>query len=104
MPLFQNSVLKKYLASQDQAQIQRAFENYAAYFFNPVIRENIRNAKEEQFQQGYLKKLKDTKVKLSLSEEAEWMAYFKEQKEKAFTLQTEINRLIREIDKLVYEL
>ena len=43
-------------------------------------------------------------VKLSLSQEAEWMQYFNEQKEKAQTSKNEINKTDKEIDKLVYEL
>ncbi|MCS4434198.1 BREX-1 system adenine-specific DNA-methyltransferase PglX [Aquiflexum gelatinilyticum] len=53
---------------------------------------------------GFLGELAKAKVKLSLSEEAEWMAYFHEQKAKAQSLQSDINRLDREIDALVYEL
>jgi hypothetical protein len=52
----------------------------------------------------YLKELKRVKVKLSLSEEAEWMDYFKEQKEKVQILKTEIDKIIKEIDQMVYEL
>lgn len=53
---------------------------------------------------GFLGELSKAKVKLSLSEEAEWMAYFTEQKAKALALQADITRLDREIDALVYEL
>ena len=53
---------------------------------------------------AFLGELTKAKVKMSLSEEAEWMAYFKEQKEKALALQSDITRLDREIDQLVYEL
>jgi hypothetical protein len=53
---------------------------------------------------GFLGELKKAKVQLSLSEESDWMAYFNEQKQKAGTLQSEINRIDAEIDKLVYEL
>jgi hypothetical protein len=53
---------------------------------------------------GFLGELTKAKVKMSLSEEAEWMAYFKEQKQKALALQSDITRLDREIDQLVYEL
>ncbi|WP_373493983.1 hypothetical protein [Aquiflexum sp.] len=57
MPLFQSSVLKKYLASQDSAAVSAAYALYAAYFHNPHIRANIRLAKEEQFQEGFLREL-----------------------------------------------
>lgn len=53
---------------------------------------------------GFLGELSKAKVKLSLAEEAEWMAYFNEQKAKAQALQADIDRLDREIDVLVYEL
>jgi hypothetical protein len=53
---------------------------------------------------GFLGELSKAKVKLSLSEEAEWMTYFNEQKAKALALQADITRLDREIDALVYEL
>lgn len=57
MPLFQNSVLKKYLAHLDPVAVQSGYAAYTAYFHHPQIRENIRNAKEEQFQEGFLREL-----------------------------------------------
>ena len=44
------------------------------------------------------------KVKLSLSEESEWMQYFNEQKQKANDLQSQITQTDREIDRMVYDL
>lgn len=44
------------------------------------------------------------KQRISLSEEAELMGYFNEQKAKALALQADITRLDRDIDALVYEL
>ncbi|UAM99224.1 Eco57I restriction-modification methylase domain-containing protein [Polaribacter litorisediminis] len=52
----------------------------------------------------FLKELKKQKVQLSLSEEAEWMQYFNEQKEKAQTLKATINKTDNEIDQMVYQL
>lgn len=52
----------------------------------------------------FLGELKKAKVQLSLPEEAEWMSYFNAQKEKANTLQAEINRIDAAIDQIVYEL
>src|SRR5690554_2719979 len=57
MPLYQSSVLNKYLAAQDADQVSAAYQKYAAYFLNKEIQENIRNAKEEQFQQKFLMEL-----------------------------------------------
>jgi type I restriction-modification system DNA methylase subunit len=57
MPLFQNSVLKKYLSAQDPAPMRAAFGAYLNYFHNPIIQQNIRASKEEQFQEGFLREL-----------------------------------------------
>lgn len=57
MPLFQNSVVNKYLKSQDHLQLAEKWEVYKSHFLNPVIQENIRNSKEEQYQEGFLRDL-----------------------------------------------
>ena len=54
MGLFQQSVLKKYLKEADQAVMKPAFEKFARYFHNPVIQQNIRDCKEEEYQDGFL--------------------------------------------------
>ncbi len=57
MSLFQPSVLKKYLQQQDTATVQKAYKKYTKYFHNTTIQANIRNSKEEQFQEGFLREL-----------------------------------------------
>jgi type I restriction-modification system DNA methylase subunit len=57
MSLFQPSVLKKYLSQQDTLVVQKAYKKYVKYFHNAAIQENIRNSKEEQFQEGFLREL-----------------------------------------------
>ncbi len=57
MPIYQSSVLKKFLSTQNETDIQQAFEKYSAYFLDPAIQHNIRNSKEEQFQEGFLREL-----------------------------------------------
>ena len=52
----------------------------------------------------FIKELFKAKIKLSLSEEAEWMQYFNEQKEKAQVLKAGINKTDNEIDQMVYQL
>ncbi len=54
MSLFQNSVLNKYLATLDEQQLDAAWKKFTAHFHNPDIQENIRNAKEEQYQGEFL--------------------------------------------------
>lgn len=57
MPLFQQSVLKKFLSQQDKNLVDKAYKKYSKYFHNTAIQENIRNSKEEQFQEGFLREL-----------------------------------------------
>lgn len=57
MPLFQQSVLNKYLSQQDKPLVEKAYKKYTKYFHNTEIQENIRSNKEEQFQEGFLKAL-----------------------------------------------
>jgi len=57
MGLFQKSVLKKYKNLQDQNAIEKAFKKFVKYFHNPEIQQNIRESKEEQYQEGFLREL-----------------------------------------------
>ena len=57
MGLFQNSVLNKYKKIQDKKAIKKAFKKYAKYFHNPQIQQNIRESKEEQYQESFLREL-----------------------------------------------
>jgi hypothetical protein len=56
MGLFQNTILKKYLTAGSD-KIAAAYCLYSKYFHHPEIQENIRNSKEEQFQEGFLREL-----------------------------------------------
>jgi len=57
MGFFQNSVLNKHLKSLDKAVLNAAYAKFKEYFYNPEIQHNIREAKEEQFQEGFLREL-----------------------------------------------
>ena len=57
MPLFQTSVQKKFIAELNKEKVDLAFAKLIAHFGNPTIQENIRNAKEEQYQEGFLSQL-----------------------------------------------
>ena len=57
MPLFQKSVQTKYLNNLDSSLLDSKFKEFKSYFGNPEIQENIRNAKEGQFQEGFLREL-----------------------------------------------
>ena len=57
MALFQQTVLKKYLTLLNDDIVCTAYEQYKMYFLNTEIQDNIRNSKEEQFQEGFLREL-----------------------------------------------
>jgi restriction endonuclease S subunit len=52
----------------------------------------------------FIKELAKKKVKLSLSEEAEWEDYFLQEQQKAVAIKNEIVATDKAIDKIVYEL
>jgi hypothetical protein len=52
----------------------------------------------------FIKELAKKKVKLSLSQEAEWEDYFMEESKKALDLKSQIDATDKAIDKMVYEL
>ena len=52
----------------------------------------------------FIKELSKVKVKLSLSQKADWEDYFIAEKSKVETLNNEIKKTDKEIDELVYEL
>jgi hypothetical protein len=52
----------------------------------------------------FIKELAKKKVKLSLSQEAEWEDYFIEESKKALELKSQIDTTDKAIDKMVYEL
>jgi len=57
MSLFQRSVEKKYLNELDSALINKKYADFQNYFGNHEIQENIRNSKEEEFQEGFIREL-----------------------------------------------
>lgn len=57
MAIFQSSVLKKFLKQQDDAVVTKAYKKFTKYFHDPVIQQNIRESKEEQFQAKFLDEL-----------------------------------------------
>ncbi len=57
MSLFQSTVVAKYLKTQDSSKLNEKWELYKSHFLSPIIQENIRNSKEEQYQEGFLRDL-----------------------------------------------
>lgn len=68
---------------------------------------NINNKLEKWYTLSFAdfnKELTKQKIKLSLSEQSEWLTFFEQEKQKAITIKNEIDRTDREIDQMVYEL
>lgn len=57
MSIFQNTVVNKYLKNQETQVLSQKWEIYKTHFLDPTKQENIRNAKEEQYQEGFLRDL-----------------------------------------------
>lgn len=54
MPLFQKSVLNKYLKAQDHKAIEVAFGKFSEHFLNSKMQQEIKDMKEEEYQDGFL--------------------------------------------------
>jgi hypothetical protein len=52
----------------------------------------------------FSKELTKQKIKLSLSDQSEWLAFFEQEKQKAMDIKNEMDKTDKEIDKMVYEL
>ena len=55
--LLQKNIVKKYVNLLDADRVGEAWAQYQSYFHNPDIQQNIRQSKEEQFQEGFLREL-----------------------------------------------
>lgn len=55
--LFQKNIIKKYLSMLPSELTEAAWVQYSQYFLNAEIQQNIRQSKEEQFQEGFLREL-----------------------------------------------
>lgn len=54
--LFQKNIVKKYIATLND-NVETAWHQYKSYFLVPEIQANIKQSKEEQFQEGFLREL-----------------------------------------------
>ena len=55
--LFQKNIIKKYISYLDCSAVETAWNLFKNYFLNPDVQQNIRQSKEEQFQEGFLREL-----------------------------------------------
>lgn len=57
MAFFQSTVIDKHLKATNKQQIQSAYLKFKEHFHNPTVQGNIRNSKEEQYQEGFFRDL-----------------------------------------------
>ncbi|MFZ4740604.1 MAG: Eco57I restriction-modification methylase domain-containing protein, partial [Bacteroidales bacterium] len=84
------------LSQKFQRSIQRKFEL-----------EDLPNKLQDWYKLSYpefIKELAKKKIKLSLSQEAEWEVYFLEESKKALELKSKIDKTDKQIDLMVYKL
>ena len=84
------------ISAKFQRTCERKFENL-----------NINKKLQDWYNLSYadfIKELSKQKIKLTLSEEAEWADYFDQEKSKALETQSKIESTDKEIDQMVYEL
>jgi hypothetical protein len=57
MPLFQKSVINKYLKTLDSGEVEKSFLKFKEFYGNSARLENIRLLKEENYQEGFLREI-----------------------------------------------
>ena len=57
MALFQKSVLNQYLKQLDKNEVAKAYTIFKSHFHNATIQQQIRESKEEQYQEGFFRDL-----------------------------------------------
>jgi type I restriction-modification system DNA methylase subunit len=68
---------------------------------------NINNKLEKWYELSFAdfnKELTKQKIKLSLSEQSEWLTFFEQEKQKALAIKNEMYKTDKEIDQMVYQL
>lgn len=53
--MFQKTIISKYLKTQNPENLHKNWETFRQHFHDTQIQENIRNSKEEQYQEGFLR-------------------------------------------------
>jgi hypothetical protein len=103
----QKFIDKAILIAKDKKELSKIATSFydllLSKFSVPKPSKTLRKWYEKDFKE-FSNELKKNSIKLSLGEEAEWMHYFYEQKEKAQNIISEILRTDKQIDYMVYEL
>ena len=97
--------------ADEMLSLNKNFQELSQKFQRMIVREFGLEKISTKLQNWYLlnftefiKELSKVKVKLNLSQKADWEDYFIAEKSKAETLNNEITKTDKEIDRMVYEL
>ena len=93
-------IVSKFNIQKPSKKLQNWYELDFGEFIKELEKARKKSAKETTTDLSPLGQYK----KLSLSEQAEWMQYFNEQKQKVVQLKTKIEKTDHDIDQMVYEL
>jgi len=94
-------------ANSFRVELETVANNFTSLLKSKFEIEKVSRKLQKWYQYEFkdiLKELKKQKITISLNEEAEWMQYFKEQKEKTAELESKILQTDNEMDLIVYEL
>ncbi|PQV49540.1 TaqI restriction endonuclease [Jejuia pallidilutea] len=101
---FLTLLLSKFTIVKASKKLQNWHELDFAEFLKELEKARKKAAKDTSREHAPLANAPLAYQKLTLSEEAEWMQYFNEQKQKAVELKAEIDKTDKDIDQMVYEL
>jgi hypothetical protein len=114
LPIIQTSNDKKLLVKENATKIQelssklefekKKFKNSLSRKFNLI---EVPKKLQYWYQLSYsdfIKELNKKKIKLSLSEEAEWETYFTIEAKKINDLKVQIEKIVKNLDQFVYKL
>lgn len=124
MPLFQKSVISKYLKAQNKEHLISKWKSYSDHFLNPRVQEEIKRLKVEQYRGefledlfvkilGYTKPAAASETKFNLiteyknvkdSKKFDGAIIFKDKVKAVIELKATINASDIAIDRMEYEL
>ncbi|SHI95205.1 Eco57I restriction-modification methylase domain-containing protein [Algibacter luteus] len=94
-------------ANKYRLEVETLANNFSTLLKSKFELEKISRKLQNWYQlefKDFLKELKRLKISIAISEEAEWLQYFNQEKDKIVELESLILRNDNEMDKIVYEL
>jgi hypothetical protein len=102
-----NLIMNVDLLLTKNKELQQSNTQFQKLLISKFENININTKLEKWYELNFAdfnKELSKQKIKLSLSEQSEWLTFFEQEKQKALTIKNEIDRTDKEIDQMVYQL